>query len=337
MRERIKKIFENLEEGVDVILISTGMSGDKTFFYITGVTEGLFENSIAIAYPSGDYEIICPKLEEGIANASVFQDVNERNRLIKEKVSGEKIGVNGDKLTYKEYRNLKKLFPKAKFFDVWEAIAKARLIKDKEEIKNIKKACNISASIAERLYSLFDSNIRECDVKAEINYMMEKENASPAFDSIVAFGKNSARPHHKSVKKKFVMPVLCDFGAAYKNYCSDVTRTFVSKKQREVYDVVKEGKFIALDMMGEGVKAGDVAKSVNEFFIKKGFKKMIHSLGHSLGLSPHDGFSINEKNDEIMKENMILAVEPAIYLKNFGIRIEDDVLVKKNGVEVLTK
>jgi len=64
---------------------------------------------------------------------------------------------------------------------------------------------------------------------------------------------------------------------------------------------------------------------------------MIHSLGHSLGLSPHDGFSINEKNDEIMKENMILAVEPAIYLKNFGIRIEDDVLVKKNGVEVLTK
>ncbi|KAA0001224.1 MAG: aminopeptidase P family protein [Thermoplasmata archaeon] len=234
---------------------------------------------------------------------------------------------------------LKKLFPKANFFDVGEAIAKARMIKDKAEIKIIRKACKISAKIAERLSSLFGSNVKECDVKAEIDYMMEKENASPSFDTIVAFGENSSKPHHKSGEKKFAMPVLCDFGASYKNYCSDVTRTFVSKKkQKEVYEIVEEGQFIAFDMMKEGVKAGDVAKCVNNFFMKKGFKKMFHSLGHSIGLSPHDGFSINEKNNEMLKENMILAIEPAIYLKNeWGIRIEDDVLVKKNGIEILTK
>lgn len=341
MRERIKKIFENLKEEVDVIVISTGINGDKTFFYITGLEEGLFENSIAIAYPNGECEIICPKVEEEIVgnNANIFQNASERNRLIKEKISGERIGINGDGITYKEYMNLKKLFPRAKFFDVWEALAGARLIKDKKEIKIIKKACKISTKIAKELPSMFENNMRECDIKAEIEYMIGKENAFPAFDTIVAFGKNSARPHHKSTEKKFVMPILCDFGASYKKYCSDITRTFVSKKEhKEVYDVVREGQFIAFDIMEEGVKAGDVAKSVNEFFARKGFKKMIHSLGHSLGLSPHDGFSINEKNNGIMKENMILAVEPAIYFKNeFGIRIEDDVLIKKNGIEVLTK
>ncbi len=342
MRERVKKIFKNLEEEVDVIVIAIGTEArDNTFFYVTGLEEGLFENSMAIVYPDGGHEIMCPQVEEGIAknHVHIFHNVDERNRFLKEKISGRKIGINGEGLLYKEYKNLKKLFPYAKFFDVWNAVAKTRLTKDEIEIKRLKKACKISAAVAKKLPSLFENEVRECDLKAEIDYMMGKENASPAFDTIIAFGENSAQPHHRCGNKKFAMPALCDFGSRYKGYCSDITRTYIStKKQKKIYEIVEEGQNLAFGMMRAGVKAGDVAKCVNAFFIKKGCKKMIHSLGHSIGLSPHDGFSINEKNNETLSEKMVLAVEPALYFKDeWGVRIEDDVVVKKNGIEVLTK
>lgn len=342
MRNRVKKLFKNVGEDLDVIVIAMGTeTRDNTFFYVTGLEEGLFETAIALIYPDGNHEILCPRVEEGSVknHVHIFHNADERNRLLKDRITGGKIGINGDCLSYRGYKNFERLFPNAQFFDVWKSIAKTRVIKDDVEIQHLKKACDISAKIAEHLPSVLKDTMRECDVKAEIDYMMERENTSPAFETIVAFGIHSAQPHHRCGYAKLATPALCDFGARYSGYCADVTRTCISgNAQKKIFEIVDEGQTLALDMMKDEVKSGDVAKCVNAFFSKKGYRKMVHSLGHSIGRAIHDGFSINEKNDELLRENMVLAVEPALYFKNrWGIRIEDDVIVKKNSVDVLTR
>ncbi len=337
MRERIKKIFENT--GVDEIIIMNGSSGiDMTFFYVTGFEDGLFENSVAVLHPDGKAEVICPKLEESAGkNVHAFSSNKEKMDLIKERVDGEKIGINGMSISYADFIQLRKLFPKSDFIDVGNAIRKARMVKDRKEIETIKKACKIATDVSREIESYLHEGIRECDVRAEVDYQMGKRSATPSFDTIVAFGKNSSLPHHSTGDRKFEFPALIDFGARYKRYCSDMTRTFVSgSEQKRVYGIVKEGQEMAFEMIKEGVKAMDVHNAVDGFFMKKGFGRLIHSLGHSVGLEVHDGFSIKENT--ILKEGMVLTVEPGIYLNGkWGIRIEDDVLVKRNGIEILTK
>jgi len=220
---------------------------------------------------------------------------------------------------------------------VGDAIRRARMVKDREEIKRIKKAGEIASHVSDEVKSYLHEGVKESDILAEINYMMAKKGAMPSFDTIVAFGANSSLPHYTTGEKKFEFPALMDFGARYKRYCSDMTRTFVSgSEQSMVYEIVREGQEIAFDMMREGVEASAVQNEVDTFFSKHGFEKMMHSLGHSIGLEVHDGFSMKE--DFILKEGMVITIEPGIYLNNkWGIRIEDDVLVKRNGIEILTK
>ncbi|MEM2934970.1 MAG: M24 family metallopeptidase, partial [Candidatus Thermoplasmatota archaeon] len=102
------------------------------------------------------------------------------------------------------------------------------------------------------------------------------------------------------------------------------------------YEIVNEALNMTIDELREGVKAEDLYKKVEKFFSKYKFK-MIHGLGHSIGLDVHDGYSIGKNSNFIFKENMVFAIEPAIYTKNFGIRMEEDVLIKKNKAEIISR
>ncbi len=337
MRERIKKIFENAD--ADVIVIMNGSSNiDMTFFYVTGFENGLFENSVAVLYPDGDMDVICTELEESAGGkVHVFSSNKEKMDLIKEHAKAERIGINGMTISYRNFISIRNLFPEADFIDVGDAIRTARMVKDRTEIEIIKKACKIAAGISWEVESFLHEGMKESEVRAEIEYIMGKRGAVPSFDTIVAFGRNSALPHYSTGEKRFEFPVLVDFGARYKRYCSDMTRTFVSGvEQKKIYELVGEGQEIAFDIMQEGIEARTIHDAVDKLFVKKGFEKLIHSLGHSIGLEVHDGFSMKES--VILKEGMVLTVEPGIYLKNkWGVRIEDDIIVKKDGIEILTK
>jgi len=337
MKVRIKKIFENAE--ADSIVIMNSSSIDMTFFYVTGFENGLFENSAAVIYPDGGMEVICPELEESAAGgkAHTFSSNKEKFEILKDKISGGKAGINGKAISHADFMKLKELLPEADFIDVGDAIRMARMVKDREEINRIKKAGKIASYVSDEIYPYLHEGVKESDILAEINYMMAKKGALPSFDTIVAFGVNSSLPHYATGEKKFEFPALIDFGARYKRYCSDMTRTFISgSAQNKVYEIVEEGQGIAFDMIREGVKTESIQNEVDAFFSKHGFGKMIHSLGHSIGLQVHDGFSM--KDDVVLKEGMVITIEPGIYLENrWGIRIEDDVLVKKDGFEILTK
>ncbi len=304
-------------EKVDALIIKTP---DENFFYFTKL-EGFYENSYAIVFPN-KVITIAPHLEE---RADYFyKNKEELEKILKDVAKVDKLGINGEALPYKDYVYLKKLL-KTKLIDVSQEIKKLRAIKKPDEINLIRKAYRISNKVVNQLEL---ESKTEKEVAKEIEMTMIKNNAKLAFEPIVAFGKNSAFPHHIPSNKKFVLPALIDLGAKYKGYCSDITKTFVDKKGKKVYEVVEEALYMAIDEMAEGTKAKEVYELVEKFFTKHGYK-MLHGLGHSIGINVHDGYALNKKADFVLKENMVFAVEPAIYTKSFGVRLEEDIVVGK--------
>jgi Xaa-Pro aminopeptidase len=136
--------------------------------------------------------------------------------------------------------------------------------------------------------------------------------------------------------------VLIDFGACFRHYNADLTRTIscgiISNKIRQIYEAVKEANKVGIDSIETGVLASDVHKRVSESLASNGLgDRFIHATGHSIGLSVHDGYKINNKSNIILKEGMAFTIEPGVYLPGIGgVRIEDDLIVRNNGAEVLT-
>ena len=137
--------------------------------------------------------------------------------------------------------------------------------------------------------------------------------------------------------------VTLDFGCIYKGYCSDITRSFMvgqaSKEMKRLYNIVKEAQIRAIKAVKAGVKACEIDKVARDYIESKGYGKYFtHSTGHGVGIEVHDPISVSRFSDTILEENMVITVEPGIYIPGVGgIRIEDDVLVKNDGFEVLTK
>jgi len=315
--------------------------------------KGLFEGAIAVLYPDGNIDLITSELESESAkkaavNIKIYKNNDDLKIILKNIISSNKsIGINFKKFLYKDFLQIKKQFISSKFFDISESIDMIRLIKDEIEIKLIKKACRISDKAMEKIPQILHENMYEYELAAEINYLMQKNGADkPAFDTISSFGKNTAEPHytHGDTKLKRNDLVLCDFGACFKKYNSDITRTFIfgkaNENQKNMYKIVLEANTIGRNMIKSGLKAGEIHKAVNSFINKSEFKgRFIHSTGHSLGLSVHDGSErIGFNSELILKKNMIFTIEPGVYIPGLGgVRIEDDVLIKSNGAEILTK
>lgn len=346
---KVRNIFSNAPDVDAIVLVnSRGPHVDTSFFYVTGLTSGLFEGCVAILQPD-HLEVLSSALEEesatkGGLEISVFTTKKEGENLLHDKLKDfKRIGINADELTYSSFLKLKKA-TKAELVDVSEAVKKARLIKDAEEISRIKKACDIISEVVEEVPHLVKEGISENELAAEVNYLMQKKGSSgPAFSSLICFGKNASEPHHTSdgTKLKKGDFVLCDVGAEYKKYVSDITRTFIFGKadpeQVKMYEVVLESQNLALDMLKDGVEGSDVHTKVKEFLDSRYDGRFIHGLGHSIGLSVHDGESMNVDATFVFREGMVFTVEPGVYIPGFGgVRIEDDVVIKKGGMEILT-
>lgn len=298
---------------------------DENFYYFTNL-DGIWDRSFAIIYPD-KIEIFSPPLEKG--NFHFYRSKKELDKLLSNYLKVDKVGFNGERLTYRDYVYLKKI-TKAKLIDISNEIKKMRAIKSEKEIRLIKRACRIALDILNN----FKFNKSEREMVIEIENEIRKKNAEPAFKTIVAFGKNTSIPHHSATNKKFCMPALIDLGAKYKRYCSDITRSYIKKKGKSIYEIVEEALYIAIDEIKEGIKAKEVYKKVEKFLEKYGYK-MKHALGHSIGLLVHDGLSINKGANFEFKENMVFAIEPAIYTKSFGIRIEEDIVIRKNKAIII--
>ena len=187
--------------------------------------------------------------------------------------------------------------------------------------------------------------MKEIEVSNELISFMKGLGASKeSFDIIVASGKRGALPHGAASNKVIEDGdfVTIDYGCVYNGYCSDITRSFLvgkqNKKMEEVYKIVKAAQEAAIKGVKAGIKACEVDKIARDYITSKGYGEyFIHSTGHGLGIEVHDPISVSSKSDMVLEENMIITVEPGIYIPNVGgIRIEDDVLVTKDGYKVMT-
>ena len=223
-------------------------------------------------------------------------------------------------------------------------ISKQRIIKSKNEIKNVKKACEIVSKVFETIKKTVVAGTSELDIHFKIEQEFAKHKVVQSFKTIVASGPNAANPHHISSSRKIKANdiVLIDMGCIYNGYCSDLTRTFFvgnkTKEQQKIWDIVKLAHDEALKNVKTDVRASYVDLCARNIIKQAGYgKQFIHTTGHGVGLNIHEAPQISFKSKEILKDGMVITIEPGIYLENkFGVRIEDTILVTKNGYKVLT-
>lgn len=256
----------------------------------------------------------------------------------------ENVGFEENYITYAQYKKYMQKYKVNNFEETESMIEKQRVIKDEEEIAKIQKACKLTDACFEHLQKFIKIGMTEKEVAYEIeNYFLRNGAESLAFETIVASGKNSSKPHAITTEKQIEKgdPITIDMGCKYQGYCSDMTRTifagYVPDRMKPIYDLVLKDQLQTLEDMKEGAIIRNLSRNVENDFKLYGHN-LIHSLGHGVGLDIHEIPYINGKNDNMLKENMVITDEPGIYLQGeFGIRIEDTVLITKTGCINLTK
>jgi Xaa-Pro dipeptidase len=352
MATKEKRIFSALKTDVDAVVLMNGTEPnlDNSFFHATGITSGLFEGGIAIRRPHG-VEVLSSKLEELSAKQAgvrtvTFSTQKEFVELVKKKLKNMKrIGVNSGSLTYENFKFIRRCSKGSRLVDVSKAVQQARMIKDREEISRIAKACEIASKVADLIPEFVHGGDLETGAAAEVNYRMMKLGAeAPSFETNASWGPATAEPHYVpgSRKLKKGQLALFDFGALFKRYSSDITRTYVcgspNARQKRMYETVLEAQLAAIDAVHDGAKGKRVDAEARAIIEKSEFKgRFTHSTGHGLGLSVHDPGGIGPHRDMTLKEGMVMTIEPGAYIPGFGgVRIEDDILVTKSGCRVLT-
>lgn len=258
-----------------------------------------------------------------------------------------RLGIEDQDITLSYYNNLKTEFEGVELVSLEDKVSKTRMIKTEEEIENIKEAVRIADIAFSQILEKVKEGVKERDLSAEIEYIMKLNGAEDkSFDFIVASGYRSAMPHgvasDKTIgKNEFV---TFDFGCYYNGYASDITRTIffgdeITEKHKEIYNTVLEAQLLAISKAKAGMKASELDKVARDYITEKGYGEYFgHGLGHALGLEIHEQPFVSKIGDIVLEENMVVTIEPGIYIEGFGgVRIEDDVIIKKDGCEVLNK
>lgn len=207
-----------------------------------------------------------------------------------------------------------------------------RIIKTEDELSDIIKSAFITDEVFNLVLDYIEIGMTEKEVAKFIEQSFLKLGGERlSFDTIVAFGENGAEPHHVPCDRKLSGAefVTVDMGTVVGGYCSDFTRTFAvggaTKEMIDVYEAVREAEKIGAGALKDGVKCFDVDKAVRDYLTEKGYgEKFIHGTGHGVGLEIHEAPTLNTKSDEVLKDNMVVTVEPGVYIEgSLGVRIEN--------------
>lgn len=256
----------------------------------------------------------------------------------------ENVGFEENHVTYAKYKEYMHKYIINNFEETEELIEKQRVIKDEQEIEKIKKACKITDDCFKYLLDYIKIGKTEKEIAFEIQKYFKTHGAEKeAFDTIVASGPNSSKPHAVPTDREITYgdSITIDMGCVHEGYCSDMTRTIFmgepNEKVKKVYDLVLKNQLQTLKDLKEGANLKILSKMVDNDFKINGYS-LVHALGHGVGLEIHESPFFSMYKDLLLKENMIVTNEPGIYIPNeFGIRIEDTVLITKSGCINLTE
>jgi Xaa-Pro aminopeptidase len=250
------------------------------------------------------------------------------------------LGIEEGSLTILRYKKFKKISPKIKFKDISGKIEKLREIKSKQEISYVQKSQAINEKVFAEIKKIVQKRPRvsEIDLAWKIKEFGHKFGADDvSFNPVVAFGENSAIPHHSPTSRKLKKSdiVLIDMGMKYKGYCSDMTRTILpakpTEKQKEIYSLVLQAQTNAIKNIKPGMTGKRADNLARKIINHAGYEENYgHAGGHGIGLDIHESPSLSEKYTKPLKTNSIITIEPGIYLPGkFGVRIEDMILLGK--------
>ncbi len=358
VRHRLDKFFAKSEARALVLVnVSTP---DPNFLYFTGFTSGLFEDNFLVVRKRG-LTLFTNTLEYGAALAQRPREmkiivVRKRKELVsglRAALRGRRVCLNYDFIPVRYFNFIEGVVGPKRLCDAASDLDSTRLVKDAGEIRALSEGASITKYAMSQIMRFARVGMTEKQLAAIFtNMMMERGAQAPSFRTIVSFGKNAAIPHHTPDDTALSRNelVLIDAGAKVRNYCSDITRTFIFRpdkgsayyaKAMRMIETVRKAQRAAMSLMKDGAAGKDVhiaaENTINNSSGGAYKGKFIHSVSHSVGLNTHDGdVALGPTTSLVLKSGMVLSCEPGIYVQGFGgVRIEDDILVTKSGPKVL--
>ncbi|TSB48051.1 M24 family metallopeptidase [Alkalicoccobacillus porphyridii] len=335
------------------------IQGKENIFYLTGFRTDPHERIVAlIVLPDEEPFLIVPGMEKPLVQKAgwthtilTYSDTDQPwsilgNALSRYTLSGDSIWVEKRLIPLERAEQLQQLLGQKQLLDAEPALMQLRSIKSEDEIAHMRKAAQLADFGVEIGVGAIAEGRTEIEILAKIEYELTLRGINEmAFQTTVISGANSADPHGKPSNKAIQHGdlVLFDLGVVVEGYCSDITRTVafgeLSDSLQTVYQTVLEANQAAISICKPGTELGALDRKARSIITEAGFGEQFpHRLGHGLGTDVHELPSINETNTDKLQAGMTFTIEPGIYLPNQGgVRIEDDVLITKDGYELLTK
>lgn len=279
----------------------------------------------------------------------LLTDRTKQLRKLAEESGTKTVGIEARELPLAEYNRLRAELPDVKIDDsciLSDIITGLRMIKEPEEIEYIRKAQALTDAAFEHILPYIKPGVSERDIALELEFFMRKNGASgPSFDFIVVSGEKTSLPHGVPGERRIREGefVTMDTGAIFGGYCSDMTRTVAvggaTSAMKHVYDTVLKAQLESEKAMKEGIHCNAVDKVARDIIDNAGYRGCFgHGLGHSVGLEIHEDPRLSPSCSEKLVSGMLMTVEPGVYLEGrFGVRIEDLVVIRPDGIEILTK
>ncbi|ADH99781.1 M24 family metallopeptidase [Salisediminibacterium selenitireducens] len=280
-----------------------------------------------------------------------FDIIEHKGPLIKEvaaqlgKAGAKKLGFEKEHTTFLQFETFQSEI-EAELVPVSGLVEKMRLIKSADEVQIIQEAVDIADDAFTHIQSFIKPGVREIDVSNELEFFMRKKGAvSSSFDIIVASGYRSALPHGVASNKEIQSGelVTLDFGAYYKGYCSDITRTVavgeVDDELKKIYHTVLEAQLRGVNGIKPGMTGIEADALTRDHIKAEGYGDYFgHSTGHGMGMEVHEGPGLSFRSEQKLEPGMVVTVEPGIYIAGKGgTRIEDDIVITKEGNTIMSK
>lgn len=351
---KLKTIQNHLKQHqIDMVLITN----PDNIFYLSHFQSNPHERLLGVMiFQEAEPLIICPQME--ILDAATnwtyeivgYLDTENAWAVLTEAVKSRGItpnviAIEKSHMTVERLETLEQFFPQAHFTKLDDTMNAMRVIKDPEELANLRQAAKLADYAIEIACREITEGKTELEILMNIEKAIQEKGYTMSFDTMVLSGAKTASPHGTPGNRKIQKGdmILLDLGVIYNGYCSDITRTVAfgcpSEEQITIYNTVRTANEQAIATVKPGIRAMDLDKIARNIITAAGYGEYFtHRLGHGLGISVHEFPSITSTNDMLLEKNMVFTIEPGIYKTGIaGVRIEDDVVVTSEGVEVLTK
>jgi Xaa-Pro aminopeptidase len=343
---RLQRLRELLaEHRLDAILIQkpenrlyvTGFSGSAGMALITPTDAVLLVDFRYVEQAAAEApELSVVRAERQLVEA-LGKEVNQRDVR--------RLGFENDAVSFKQYQDIGKAAVAAELVAI-DGVDRLRWVKDADELARITKAVELADAAYAHILPHLQPGAVEREVALEMEFFMRRAGADKeAFETIVASGPRSSLPHGRAAERVLERGdlVTLDFGATFRHYMSDCTRTVVlgdaGDRQREVYQVVLAAQEAALAGIRPGMSGKDADALARDVIAAAGYGDAFgHSLGHGVGLAVHEGPTLSPREEAHLAAGMVVTVEPGIYLAQWGgVRIEDLVVITDTGCTPLTR